>query len=257
MQIVNIEEAKKEFIKFTENYDLTIDPIKRKQDHSLRVMELSTKLALEEKFSEKEIELATLIGLLHDIARFKQYSEYQTFSDAKSFDHGDIGVEILENNNCLSEFIKTREFDDIIKIAIKNHNKLAIEEGLNEEKSKFCKLIRDADKIDIIFQATEKFMGTEKEKMENSIVNPQIKERFDNKETIDKIMHPEIKYVDRLFQLLALIFDINYKSSFKILREQQYVEKILDKFEFKDKYTKEAMKDAKNQINEYICSKIS
>ena len=40
-------------------------------------------------FSAKEIELAGLIGLLHDIARFEQFTKYQTFNDRLSFDHGD------------------------------------------------------------------------------------------------------------------------------------------------------------------------
>ena len=36
---------------------------------------------VENDASEEEIEVATLIGLLHDIARFKQYTEYQTFKE--------------------------------------------------------------------------------------------------------------------------------------------------------------------------------
>ena len=36
-----------------------------------------------------------LIGLLHDIARFEQYTKYKTFRDSISIDHGDLGVEIL------------------------------------------------------------------------------------------------------------------------------------------------------------------
>ena len=118
MNLLNLEEAKKEFIKFTENYDLTVESIKRKQCHSLRVMELSKEIATKEGFSETEIELATLIGLLHDIARFKQYTEYQTFSDAKSFDHGDVAIDILEKDNLIRTFIKTSKYDNIIKASI-------------------------------------------------------------------------------------------------------------------------------------------
>lgn len=256
MKIVNIEEAKKEFIRFTENYDLTIDSIKRKQDHSLRVMELSKKIAINENFTIEEIEIATLIGLLHDIARFKQYTEYKTFSDSKSFDHGEMGVEILEKDNYLRKFIKTNEFDETIKTSIRNHNKIAIEEGLTEQEIKFSKLIRDADKIDILFQTTTKYLGTEKEKMEDSKLNIEIKKRFDAKETIDKIRHPKIEYADRLIQVLALVFDINYKYSFKILKNEEYINKTINGFEFKDAYTQEAMSDAKNKVNQYILNKL-
>ena len=91
-------------------------------------MEISTEIAIRENFTEEEVKIATLIGLLHDIARFKQYTEYQTFKDSISIDHGDVGIEILEENNYLRQFIKNDKYDDIIKLAIKNHNKFAIEE---------------------------------------------------------------------------------------------------------------------------------
>ena len=42
------------------------------------------------------------------------------------------------------------EYDEIIKKAIHNHNKLLIEEGLTKEEELFCKIIRDADKLDIL-----------------------------------------------------------------------------------------------------------
>ena len=45
--------------------------------------------------SKEDIDLAWLTGLLHDIGRFEQVRRYGTFNDAKSIDHGKLGVEIL------------------------------------------------------------------------------------------------------------------------------------------------------------------
>lgn len=39
--IIDIEKAKQKFIGYSENYDLKNENIKRKQTHSLRVMEIS------------------------------------------------------------------------------------------------------------------------------------------------------------------------------------------------------------------------
>lgn len=86
MKIVNIEKAKQEFITYANNYDLENDHINRKKYHSLRVTEISEELAKRENFTEEEIEIATLIGLLHDIARFKQYTQYHTYRDADKVD---------------------------------------------------------------------------------------------------------------------------------------------------------------------------
>ena len=70
---IDLKKAKNEFIKYTSKYDLTNKRQKGKQEHSLRVMEVSKKIAEKLNLSKEEIQLATLIGLLHDIARFEQY----------------------------------------------------------------------------------------------------------------------------------------------------------------------------------------
>ena len=73
--MINIEKCKDEFLKYTERYDVSDEEIKRKQLHSLRVMQRSKIIAQSLKLSEEEIQVATLIGLLHDIGRFEQYWE--------------------------------------------------------------------------------------------------------------------------------------------------------------------------------------
>lgn len=256
MKIVNLEEAKKEFIKFVDSYDLTCEMIDLKKYHSLRVMEISTQIAKEENFTEEEIEVSTLIGLLHDIARFKQYTEYKTFKDIDSFDHGNVGVEILEQHNFLRKFIKTDKYDEIIKLAIKNHNKFAIEKGLTEEQNKFCKLIRDADKIDILFIATGILWKHEREQMENSILNPNIKENLNNEQLIKQSKYKKIQYADSIIKMFGYMFDVNYKSSFKIIKNEQYIDKIANRFKFKDEYTQKEILDAGEQIKQYIAKKI-
>ena len=66
-----------EFEKYTSNYDMDDVNIKLKYDHSYRVMNLSRKYATLLGFSNKDVELAALIGLLHDIGRFEQLRVYK------------------------------------------------------------------------------------------------------------------------------------------------------------------------------------
>lgn len=91
-------------------------------------MERAKEIAEKLQLNKEDIELATLIGLLHDIARFEQYTKYKTFVDRKSIDHGNLGAEIIEKE--IRKYIETNEYDEIIKKAIKHHNKFAIEEKL-------------------------------------------------------------------------------------------------------------------------------
>ena len=69
---------------------------------------------------------------MHDIARFEQYARFKNYNVISNFDHGDYAVEIL--NKDMRKYIETDQYDDIIKIAIKNHNKYKIEEGLTEKQ---------------------------------------------------------------------------------------------------------------------------
>ena len=58
---INMENAKEEFIKYTENYDLTDENLDGKQKHSLRVMQISEEIARDLKLNQEEIKLAALI----------------------------------------------------------------------------------------------------------------------------------------------------------------------------------------------------
>ena len=109
--MIDIERAKIEFDKYCKKYDLVNENLKRKYGHSYRVMMISSEIAKSLKLNQEQIELAEIIGLLHDIARFDQYSIYHTFSDVKSIDHGDLGVEILKKNNYIRKFINHQFFN--------------------------------------------------------------------------------------------------------------------------------------------------
>ena len=130
--MIDIKNAQMEFLKYTEGFDLNNTNIKGKQSHSIRVMNISAKIAQSLGLNTNQVELATLIGLLHDLARFEQYTQFHTFKDLDSFDHGDYAIQILQN--CMRKYINIDKYDNIIKTAIRNHNKFQIEEGLSQEE---------------------------------------------------------------------------------------------------------------------------
>lgn len=254
---IDIEKAKEEFLKYTEDYDLENPNIKRKQQHSLRVMQLSEEIAKGENFSEEEVQIAKLIGLLHDISRFKQYTEYKSFKDADSFDHGDMGVEILEKNNYIRNFIQTEEYDDIIKKAIKNHNKYEVEECISDIEEKFCKIIRDADKLDIFYEVIEKMLWSkEQEEIESSDISDEIQKQFYKKRTINRYKIKDNARINRVIATIAFIFDINYKTSFKIVEKEKYIDRIIDRFNFEKEQTRRTIEEMRKFAKEYVLEKI-
>ena len=147
------------FDKYAMNYDMNEKMIAFKYNHSYRVVHQAEEICRSLEMDTYERDVASLIALLHDIARFRQWTEYKTFSDKDSFDHGDVGVQILFDENEIKNYTVNKEDYDVIKKAIINHNKVEIDKSLNERELLHSKIIRDADKIDILYSfSTDKLI---------------------------------------------------------------------------------------------------
>ena len=254
--MINLEKAKKEFEKYVSNYDMSLKRLNRKRGHSYRVMEISTKIAEAQNLSEEGVEIATLIGLLHDIARFEQYTKYRTLNDPDSIDHGDFGVEILEKDDYLRKYIETTEYDNIILKAIKNHNKFEIEANLTKEEELYAKIIRDADKLDIFYEAAEMFWKDSKEEVSNSKITPYIENEILKGKTVKRKKNMKINQLDKMISMIGFIYDLQFKKSFQIVKEEKYIDRIIGQFNFVDSETKKKVENIRKQINNYIESRI-
>lgn len=254
--MINLSQAKEEFEKYVKPYGRDNVKICRKIEHSYRVIEVAKQIAKTLKLEEEDLELAKLIGLLHDIGRFEQIRIYDTFSDKDSIDHADLGVKILFEDGLIRKFIEDDKYDNIIYKAIKNHNKYAIEDGLDEKELLHAKIIRDADKTDIY----EVYIR-DIESNENAIFN------YDNisKEKIsDKVLEAvkEHKLVDRYYTVneadryvaaLAFIFDFNFKKGLELVKERKYITKLINRVRTEN--NEEEMKVIERNILEYFKEK--
>ena len=120
-----MEQVKQLFENYVQNFDLTNPDIKRKYDHSYRVMELSNELANSIHLSKRDCELAMLIGLLHDIGRFEQLKRVHSYNDFQ-FEHADYGATYLQDSSFLDPLLLTEEEKLVIVSAVKYHNKYHI-----------------------------------------------------------------------------------------------------------------------------------
>ena len=245
--MIDLEKAKREFINYTNNYDVNDSHIKRKISHSLRVMEVSRKIAENLNLTQEQIDLATLIGLLHDVARFEQRKRYGTYYDKKSVDHGDLAVELLEENNFIRTFIEDDKYDRIIKIAIKNHNKYEIE-PLEGEELLQAKIITDADKIDIFYQLAYQF-AKNKENIENSEISEDYIKQLKQGKCIFRTT--EESAIDELVLITSFIYDIHFDSSLKLIKEENYIGKMFEQFEFNEN-TKKQVEEILEIANRYL-----
>lgn len=231
-----MEEALGNYIK---NYNLNDPDINYKYHHSYRVMKNAVFLAEVLNLSKEDKKLAQVIGLYHDIGRFEQDKLYNSFNDNKNFDHAEYGVKVLFEQNLIKQIPIEEKYYHIIEKAIKNHNKFQIEEGLNEQELLHSKIIRDADKIDIVYAASEKIFSAKvlSYEDENVVIRDEIKEEFYSNKTIKTSSKKGQKTnSEKVLSYLALIFDLNFKESAQYILDNKIIENFYNSLKNKEKY---------------------
>ena len=121
--------------------------IQLKEEHSWKVREEILAISQRLHIPENDILIAEVLALFHDIGRFYQYQNYKTFRDNISEDHAKIGVRIIEHSKILKDL--NADERDIITNSILYHNVHTLPGDLDPRCLFFCKLLRDADKLDI------------------------------------------------------------------------------------------------------------
>ena len=243
---MDVERIKKEFKKHYKKYDYHDEAIICKYYHSIRVMDLSRLIAKYAGFSDNDAEIAAIVGLLHDYARFEQWTKYKTYRDIDSIDHGDLAVQMLFDNNEIKNYSSNKENYDEIYDAIKYHNKKFVPENLSEHNKLLCNVVRDADKLDIFYLLSINkglFLEDAEEISEN------INFDFYEHKIIDR--HNIKNKNDEIILALSMMFDLNFKYSFKYLYDTNLIWRMYDNikdktkfkkyFEYIDKYVEERM----------------
>ena len=203
-----------------------------KEKHTGYVTANCVELAKFLKLSTHDAELAEIIGLFHDVGRFRQYSLYKTFNDADSEDHADLALKVIAELEFFNE-LSAPDYD-VVKFAIQNHNKKTVAPTDDQRKILFAKLIRDADKLDI-YRVLEPFLAQANvDKMPNFIkergnlvadISPDFVENFvtGNQADYRKIRTNG----DRKIVRLMWIYDVNFSWTMRKIVERGYIEKIV------------------------------
>lgn len=238
-QKIDRKRVKQAFAQYVKRYDAEDEKILLKILHTYRVAEVSEKIAGGLGLSAYDTDLAWLIGMLHDIGRFEQLRRYDTFVDAESIDHAHFGVELLFEDGLIRDYVEDwsagmekRPGDSdfyVIRTAIWNHSAYRIEEGLDERTLLFCKIIRDADKVDIFKVAhdtsIEALYRCTPEEFRNAAVSPEVIQAYREEHAVLRSLKKTP--VDFLVGHIALVFELEFPISCKITWEQGYLQKLL------------------------------
>ena len=209
------------------------DNIKMKIEHTIKVCENVILIAKAEKVREEDCRLAETIALFHDLGRFEQFMRYKTFKDSDSENHALLGVKILIKTGILSH-LSQKERNLILK-AVEYHNLMEIPNCIENSKELlfYSKLIRDADKLDILRIISENYKEGKKGKNPAfelylpdtaEFSEPIIKDILNNR----MAKMGDVKNLNDIKLLrLSWIFDINFPAAFAILKERKYLNIII------------------------------
>lgn len=127
-----------QFTRYVQGFDQEEEGVRLKYAHSLRVSGLCEQIALSLDLFQDDVDLAWLIGVLHDIGRFEQLREYHTFVDYRSMDHAKYGAHYLFADGHIRDFLDDMSQDNVICMAIDQHNVYQLRRDLTPRQQLFA-----------------------------------------------------------------------------------------------------------------------
>ena len=233
--MIDIEHAKQEFENYLDEYDRQDEQIYLKIEHTYGVVKYAGEIARRMECSREDVELAELIGLLHDIGRFEQIRRFHSFEPG-TMDHAVFGAELLfGEEKMIRRFVREDLFDDLINAAIRKHSDFKLE-GIHDARTLFhAKLIRDADKLDNcrvkLVASIEAMLGVSEETVLSA----------------DRQVP-----VDYWVSYLAQYYDINFPETCEIIEEEDYITRIASRLTYKEQDTRDKIRILTEDLNRYL-----
>ncbi len=201
-----------------------------KQNHTHQVCLIALQIGRGLRLNGEDLLMAETIALFHDVGRFPQYQQYKTFDDGISVNHAALGAKVLREQKVLDGLPKHDQ--DLVIHAVALHNVFSLPEGLDEKTLLFAKLVRDADKLDILRVFIE-YYGQDADSRATAVAlglpdlpaySPEVLACLTRGMMATKA---DLRTLND-FKLLQLswLYDMNFAVSLQMVHERRYVEKI-------------------------------
>ena len=229
MTAIDRDRARAAFKSYTDAYDATNPRIALKIEHTYHVAEACDAVAREQGWSSEDIDLAWLCGLLHDMGRFEQLRRYNTFIDAQSVSHAALSVSVLFDEGRIRDYLDDTNADSLLRAAVEWHSAFRLPDGLDERTQRFCQILRDADKIDIlrvnVETPMEEIYNVTTAQLRQSPVTPAVMDAFYEHHCV---LHSLKKWpADNAVGHASLVFELCYPESLRIVDEQGWLWRLL------------------------------
>lgn len=235
---------------YVRKYDMNNINIKSRYFHSLKVMELVRELATGLNiFTEEEIAVCELIGLFHEIGNFSKTPNYHIDEDDDNT--YEKSIDVLFNKGLLREITEDTKYDETIKLAILSCERDGFINNIDEKTKHICAIIKDSHNLDSFrLFVNYPYIDTRINSYPNSLVYND----FKSFKTISKKMSDNS--FDSVLVVLSKMYAFNYRYSYYLLKQNNYVEKIFESLTFEDTEVKEFFKKLVIVLNNYIDKRI-
>lgn len=241
----------KYFEEYIKKIDMNNSYAKAKYFHSLKSMDLARIIASNFNiFNEEELVVIELIALFHDIGNFEQKN--YNYLDNPNEDSTMKSIHILFDEGLLRKITDETKYDTLIKLGIFCHNKDALPQNIDEKTTCVCNIMKDVYKL---------------EELRMIINYPYIDNRINtypstlvyNDFKLFKRVNTKMSdnNADNILVILSNIFDLNYKTSYSLILEKEYLTKIIDSLVYEDRKIEKFFKQIESVLNSYIKKKMS
>ncbi|MCR5421558.1 MAG: HD domain-containing protein [Lachnospiraceae bacterium] len=258
---INRRGIREVFDEYVGGYNVSDPKIRLKKEHTYRVADNAERIANSlimkderERDCPVDVDQAWVLGMLHDIGRFEQIKRYNTFIDSKSIDHAGFGADILFKDRLIERFLPdiSKAEEELFDFVIRNHSEYRLPENINDIYRTYCNILRDADKIDI-FKVNcevplEDIYNVPIQEMRQSKVSEEVKECFREHKAV--LRGVKKTPADNIVGHICLFFELVYPESYKIAKEQGFVNEMLD-FETDDPETAAWFEYMKKELEDF------
>lgn len=250
---IDRRKAEAVFREYVSHYNAGEEKVRLKIEHTFRVAGLCRQIAESLGMEEEEQDLAWFTGLLHDVGRFEQLKNYGTFIDADSIDHAEYGAQILFEQGKIREYTGEESEDTLLWNAVRYHSAYRIPAMPEERTERFCHILRDADKIDILkvnvdFPPEEIYNVSSRE-LRSCTVSEAVMAAFYEEHAILRSLKKTA--VDHLVGHISLVYELQFPESRRIVNRQGYLPRLMA-FESQNPVTTDQFRKIREYMENYL-----
>lgn len=226
-----------------------------KIEHTQRVLGITDHIASEEALPKHLCLASRLAALMHDVGRFPQYRQYRTFRDADSANHAALSVSHALRERLLADV--PTDIRRLVLGAVFLHNKRTLPPLASHELKTVAQVLRDSDKLDIYSVMIAHFSQANPKHPEVALNVLDEPDKYTEAvlEALLKRDYGDYRWIIYIndFKLMTIgwLYDLNFRSSCRMLQDKGYLNTLFDTLPKHDKIL-----EFRRQIDQDIAQRV-